>query len=146
MTRINFRLSLAAALVAGTAIAAEPVTPSRIDTSIYDQYAQAETGSGLPPVQAAVPQEDAYQMRALPPQEAAEEASAEEGPDRYLETEFLKSRGINTYGWIDAGIGANNWASPFNGPITFNDRNWQGQMNQLYLVNEKLVDTSEDLD
>jgi hypothetical protein len=146
MTRINFRLSLAAALVAGTAIAAEPFTPSRIDTSIYDQYAQAETGSGLPPVQAAVPQEDAYQMRALPPQEAAEEASAEEGPDRYLETEFLKSRGINTYGWIAAGIGANNWASPFNGPITFNDRNWQGQMNQLYLVNEKLVDTSEGLD
>jgi hypothetical protein len=146
MTRINFRLSLAAALVTGTAIAAEPVTPSRFDTGIYDQYAQAETGSGLPPVQAAVPQEDAYQMRALPPQEAAEEASAEEGPDRYLETEFLKSRGINTYGWIAAGIGANNWASPFNGPITFNDRNWQGQMNQLYLVNEKLVDTSEGLD
>jgi hypothetical protein len=146
MTRINFRLSLAAALVAGTAIAAEPVTPSRIDTSIYDQYAQAETGSGLPPVQAAVPQEDAYQLRALPPGEAAQEASVEEGPDRYLETEFLKSRGINTYGWIAAGIGANNWASPFNGPITFNDRNWQGQMNQLYLVNEKLVDTSEGLD
>jgi len=146
MTRIHFRLSLAAALVTGTAIAAEPVTPSRIDTSIYDQLAQAETGSGLPPVQAAVPQEDAYQLRALPPGEAAQEASAEEGPDRYLETEFLKKRGINTYGWIDAGIGANNWASPFNGPITFNDRNWQGQMNQLYLVNEKLVDTSEGLD
>ena len=146
MTRITFRLSLAAALMAGPASAADPVMPSRIDTSIYDQYAQAETGSGLPPVQAAVPQEDAYQMRALPPQESAQEASVEEGPDRYLETEFLKSRGINTYGWIAAGIGANNWGSPFNGPITFNDRNWQGQMNQLYLVNEKLVDTSEGLD
>jgi hypothetical protein len=87
-----------------------------------------------------VPQEDAYQMRALPPQEAAQEASAEEGPTRYLELDALTSRGINTYGWINAGIGANNWGSPFNGPITFNDRNWQGQMNQLYLVNERLLD------
>jgi hypothetical protein len=87
-----------------------------------------------------VPQEDAYQMRALPPQEAAQEASAEEGPTRYLELDALTSRGINTYGWINAGIGANNWGSPFNGPITFNDRAWQGQMNQLYLVNERLLD------
>ncbi|MFM8636066.1 MAG: outer membrane beta-barrel protein [Planctomycetia bacterium] len=98
------------------------------------------------PVVPNVPQEEAYEMRALPPQEAAQEASAEEGPNRYLEREFLTSRGIKTYGWIDVGIGANNWGSPYNGPITFNDRNWQGQMNQLYLVNEKLVDTSNGLD
>ena len=138
-------LSVAVGLMTTTTFATDPV-PSRFDTSIYNQYAQAETGSGLPPVQAAVPQEEAYEMRGLPPQEAAQEASAEEGPNRYLETEFLTSRGIKTYGWIAAGIGANNWNSPFNGPITFNDRNWQGQMNQLYLVNEKLVDTSNGLD
>ena len=93
------------------------------------------------PVVPNVPQEDAYQMRALPPQEAAEEI--EEGPNRYLETEFLKERGISTYGWLNAGIGGNGWGSPFNGPITFNDRNWQGQMNQLYLVNEKVLDTED---
>jgi len=97
------------------------------------------------PVVPNVPQEDAYQLRALPPQEAAQEAASaeEEGPTRYLETEFLKSRGINTYGWVDMGIGANNWGSTFNGPITFNDRNWMGQMNQLYLVNEKTLDTED---
>jgi len=138
-------LSVAVGLMTTTTFATDPV-PSRFDTSIYNQYAQAETGSGLPPVQAAVPQEEAYELRGLPPQEAAQEASAEEGPNRYLETEFLTSRGIKTYGWVAAGIGANNWGSPFNGPITFNDRNWQGQMNQLYLVNEKLVDTSDGLD
>jgi hypothetical protein len=103
--------------------------------------ATARGQSGLPPVQPAVPQEDAYQMRALPPQEAAEEV--EEEPNRYLQTEFLEKRGIKTYGWIDAGIGANNWGSPFNGPITFNDRNWQGQMNQLYLVNERVMDLED---
>jgi hypothetical protein len=40
-------------------------------------------------------------------------------------------------------MGANNWGSPFNGPITFNDRNWQGQMNQLYLVNERVMDLED---
>jgi hypothetical protein len=100
----------------------------------------AESHAQTAPVVPNVPQEDAYQMRALPPEEAAAEAAAETGPERYLELEFLKSRGINTYGWVNAGIGANNWGSPFNGPITFNDRNWQGQMNQLYLVNERLLD------
>jgi hypothetical protein len=100
----------------------------------------AETHAQTAPVVPNVPQEDAYQMRALPPEEAAAEAAEETGPERYLEFEPLTSRGINTYGWFDVGIGANNWGSPFNGPITFNDRNWQGQMNQLYLVNERLLD------
>ena len=93
------------------------------------------------PVVPNVPQEEAYEFRALPPQEAAQEASADEGPNRYLESEILASRGIKTYGWIDVGIGANNHGAGFNGPITFNDANWMGQLNQLYLVNEKLLDT-----
>jgi hypothetical protein len=97
------------------------------------------------PVVPNVPQEDAYQLRGLPPQEAAQEAATpeEDGPSRYLETEFLKNRNINTYGWIDAGIGANAWGAPWNGPVTFNDRAWQGMMNQLYLVNERTLDTED---
>ncbi|MFM8892561.1 MAG: outer membrane beta-barrel protein, partial [Planctomycetia bacterium] len=102
----------------------------------------ATAAFGQAPVVPNVPQEDAYQLRALPPQEAQEEAETAV-PNRYLETQFLKDRGIATYGWIDAGIGGNGWGSPFNGPITFNDRNWQGQMNQLYLVNEKGLDTAD---
>jgi hypothetical protein len=131
MKKIPFRLSLS-------------LTAALLMTAIAADQAAAQTGTV--PVVPNVPQEEAYELRGLPPQEAAQEASAEEGPNRYLETEFLTERGIKTYGWINAGIGANNWASPFNGPITFNDRNWQGQMNQLYLVNEKLVDTTNGLD
>ena len=89
-----------------------------------------QTSSALAPVTPAVPLENNYEVRALPPQEAADEIA--ETPDRLLQTEFLDRRGIKTYGWVDAGIGANNWGSPFNGPITMADRNWQGQMNQLY--------------
>jgi hypothetical protein len=126
-----------------TAPAAEPSIASRLDPSLYTRVAQVDVPSvAVPaPVIPNVPEEDAYQMRALPPQEAA--AEIEEGPNRYLELDALTSRNIYTYGWIDAGIGANNWGYPWNGPITFNDRAWQGQMNQLYLVNEKLLDTED---
>ena len=105
----------------------------------------ASTGVALgqnAPAVPNVPQEEAQEYRALPPAEAAEEASEETGPTRYLESEFLTKRNIKTYGWVEAGIGANNWGTPFNGTITFDDRNWQLMMNQLYLVNEKLLDTS----
>ena len=130
-------------LAVSVATADDASLPSPLDPSLYGQLAQNSAPVAAAPVLPAVPQEDAYQLRALPPQEAAQEASEEEGPTRYLELEALKSRGINTYGWFDVGIGANNWGSPFNGPITFNDRSWQGQMNQLYLVNEKLLDTED---
>lgn len=115
------------------------LTAALLMTAIAADQAAAQTATA--PVQPNVPAEDIYQYRALPPQEAAKEI--EEGPTRYLETEFLTSRGIKTYGWIDAGIGANNWGSPFNGTITFGDRNWQGMMNQLYLVNERTLDTED---
>ncbi|MBM4057793.1 MAG: porin [Planctomycetes bacterium] len=130
MRFLKFKLPL---WVAGGLLATASATA--FEPSLYTQVAQAQAPA---PVIPAVPEEDAYQMRALPPQEAAEEV--EEGPNRYLELPFLKDRGIATYGWIDAGIGANNWGYPWNGPITFNDRAWQGQMNQLYLVNEKVLD------
>ena len=104
--------------------------------------ATAHGQEGAVPVVPNVAQEEAYELRGLPPQEAAQEAG-EEGPNRYLEFDPLVERGLKTYGWIDAGIGANNWGAPWNGPITFNDRNWQGQVNQLYLVNEKLLDLED---
>ena len=131
-------LAVAFGLATATALATEPTAPSRIDSSLYDRYAQVDA-----PAQPRVPSEEIQEYRALPPEEAAMEASEEEGPNRYLETEFLTKRGIKTYGWIDVGVGANNWGSPFNGTITFGDRNWQVMMNQLYLVNERVLDTED---
>lgn len=74
---------------------------------------------------------------------AWEENGFESGPDRRLHLPGLESRDVFTYGWIEAGLGANNWGSPFNGPVTMNDRSWQGQLNQLYLVTERVADTSD---
>ena len=81
----------------------------------------------------------------IPPEDVRlswEENGYQSGPDRRLHLHALEARDIATYGWIEAGIGANNWGSPFNGPITMNDRNWQGQVNQIYLVNERVADAS----
>ncbi|MFM8377996.1 MAG: outer membrane beta-barrel protein [Planctomycetia bacterium] len=50
-------------------------------------------------------------------------------------------RPFTSFGWIDAGIGANNWGSPFNGPVVMADRAWQGQVNQVYLANERKAET-----
>ena len=82
----------------------------------------------------------------IPPEDVRlswEDNGFQSGPDRRLQLRRLEARDLYTYGWIEAGIGANNWGSPFNGPITMNDRNWQGQVNQIYLVNERVVDTSD---
>ncbi len=138
MRSIKFRLPLwvASGLLTVTVTAAEPTVTPRIDPGLSGSLAQVDA-----PVIPDVPLEDRYQMRALPPQEAAEEIADE--PTRYLQSQWFEDRGIATYGWIDAGIGANNWGAPWNGPITFNDRAWQGMMNQLYLVNERTL--GEDL-
>ena len=138
MRFLKFKLPLwvAAGLVTSTVVGAEPTVPAQVDTSIYDSFAQAE---GQAPVtlmpREGVPDEDVYQYRAAAPNEAA----AEEGATRYLETDFLLNRGIETYGFVDIGIGANGWGADWNGPITFADRSWQGQMNQLYLINERIL-------
>ncbi len=126
---------------AAAANAVEPLASPGFDPRLYTQVAQADVSSAPVPVVPNVPAEDLYQQRALPAAEAATEA--EDEPTRYLQTEFLEKRGIATYGWVNAGIGANNWGAPWNGPITFNDRAWQGMMNQLYLVNERTL--GEDL-
>ena len=77
---------------------------------------------------------------------AWEDTGYASGPVRKLHLPPLERRDFFTYGWIEAGIGANNWGSPFNGPVTLADRAWQGQLNQLYLVSERVADGSDGWD
>jgi hypothetical protein len=62
------------------------------------------------------------------------------GPERRIHVPRLERRDVFTYGWIEYGLGANGWGTPFNGPITLADRAWQGQLNQVYLVTERVAD------
>jgi len=73
---------------------------------------------------------------------AWENTGYDSGPDRRLHLRALEDRRMYTYGWLEAGIGANNWGAAFNGPVTLADRAWQGQLNQLYLVTERVADGS----
>jgi len=51
----------------------------------------------------------------------------------------LEARRIDISGWLDQGItlNGNNPLNRFNGPVTFNDRSNEYQMNQLYLYAER---------
>ena len=96
---------------------------------LFDSVLEAQ-----PPPQSDVQPEDT--------REAWERTDYGSGPDRRLDIPRLIDRDIYLYGWIEYGIGANNWGTPFNGPVTLGDRSWQGQLNQLYFIGEKETDGS----
>lgn len=52
-------------------------------------------------------------------------------------------RRFRIHGWVNGGFTANfdNPISNFNGPVTFNDRD-EGQLNQLYLIGERPLDSA----
>ena len=66
-------------------------------------------------------------------------------PRRFFTPRFLEERGITLGGWIDQGYtyNASNPADRYNGPVTFNDRSDDYQMNQLDVFLEREVDGSD---
>jgi hypothetical protein len=59
---------------------------------------------------------------------------------------FMKDMGLTIGGWVNASVAANLNGSDdrFNGPVTFNDRTGEVQLNQLYLWLQKAVEVSGD--
>ena len=70
------------------------------------------------------------------------ESEAEE-PWRLFDCEHLTCHGISIRGWLDQSVTGNNWGTPWNGTVSFVDREGY-QMNQLYLLAEKATDTGGD--
>ena len=97
--------------------------------------------TGCPLGAADFPSEAAPPRAASIPLAVIESPTEPAGPDRRLSIGLFEDRGFSTFGWIEAGIGANNWGSPFNGPIVMADRSWQGQVNQLVVATERVADT-----
>lgn len=63
------------------------------------------------------------------------------------ELKFMKDHNLKLGGWLNSSISANMNGSKgdgFNGPITFNDRSGEVQLNQLYLFLQKEVNVSGD--
>lgn len=59
------------------------------------------------------------------------------------QSEFMQDSGLNVGGWLSFGFtyNSNDPGDNFNGPVTFNDRAEEFQVNQLYLFIERAVDT-----
>jgi len=64
------------------------------------------------------------------------------GPSRLFDSASLRGCDIEVGGWIDQGITTNGAlvTDRFNGPVTFNDRADEYQMNQLYVFAERVAD------
>ncbi|NJA05537.1 porin [Methylococcaceae bacterium WWC4] len=63
------------------------------------------------------------------------------------EAKFMKDHNLKIGGWLETSVGANMSGSHgdgFNGPVTFNDRTGEVQLNQLYLYLQKAVTVSGD--
>jgi hypothetical protein len=62
------------------------------------------------------------------------------------EMSFMKNNNLKFGGWIESSVSANFHSSPdkYNGPVTFNDRTGELQMNQLYLYLQKAVNVNGD--
>lgn len=62
------------------------------------------------------------------------------------EAKFMKDHNLKVGGWLNSSISANMNSNDdgFNGPITFNDRSGELQMNQLYLFMQKAINVSGD--
>ena len=120
---------------ADAVVLAAALQPSASDQPAYGEATVEPWGAppACPTCQPAPCQCDACACDAC----AEEEAECE--PWRLF---CQKECGWNIYGWLDAGWMGNSQSPPsqFNGPVTFPDRR-DGQMNQLYLVTEKTVDT-----
>lgn len=66
-------------------------------------------------------------------------------PFKLPQAPVLQSLGINTGGWVQAGITVNGEdpGDNFNGPLLTNDRHGEGQMNQLWFFAHRPIDTSD---
>src|SRR5664279_5486874 len=60
------------------------------------------------------------------------------------ESAWMKRMGLSVGGWLNSGVtyNASNPQDKFNGPVTFNDRNSELQLNQLYLYLQRAVATN----
>ncbi|WNB77302.1 porin [Methylomonas koyamae] len=62
------------------------------------------------------------------------------------ETKFMQDHNLKLGGWLNSSVSANmnSNGDGFNGPVTFNDRTGELQLNQLYLYLQKAVNVSGD--
>jgi len=135
--RVAAAESLLCALLAGTAWAQQPVASGQWSPVVPTGYPQV--GS---PYYVAEHYQNGTPVAAAP---AIEENAEEEESEGFklFDLPRLSQRGIDIRGWVDQGFTWNPQEplNRFNGPVTFNDRSNEYQLNQAYLIMEKVTNT-----
>ncbi len=127
--------------------------PASYTSYTYDAYAQDEEAASPSDEEPAAPEpadeadmdaEDESAAAAEEAEECDECAEAEEeGPYRVFSGCWLDEHNITIAGWINGGYTWNpdNPGNGYNGPVTFQDRANEGQLNQAYWYAQKSLDT-----
>ena len=123
------------------------VTSDRGDSGYVIAGDQVPTPSATPGQSPATPATPVPERPAIAQIAAAEEEACEEEEEGFklFKLQSLTRRGIDVRGWIDQGFTGNpdNPTNRFNGPVAYNDRSNEYQLNQLYLIAERLTKTEE---
>jgi hypothetical protein len=139
-------------LLSGQALAQQSTTTLRQPPSIeqptfasdgYLTYAaqpDAGAATGAPGAKSAP-----AAVQAPAKEEPTGEACEEEGQWKLFHGPWLECHKIDVRGWIDAGFTWNpdNPVNRFNGPVAYNDRANELDMNQLYFIVERVTKTDE---
>jgi hypothetical protein len=143
LSKMALAAAIASSVLAGTASAQGLRQPASFvqETPSYYTRSLQPSPSDAPPAQPAAP---AVEMAA--PCDACD-ACAEEEEEECLPWRLFNQdtcSGWKAYGFVNAGwfLNSHGTASRYNGPVTFADRS-DGQVNQLYGILEKTIDTSE---
>ena len=133
---LTLAMLLVCGLVAGT-VAARAMDPSTSSALL--------PGGGSVVAVADNPITPATGVATVATQEGTAVASDEASDEgfRFFRSSWLKSRRITIGGWIDQGFtwNSDSPSNKFNGPISFNDRSNEYQLNQLYLFAERVTKT-----
>ncbi|WP_425614414.1 porin [Anatilimnocola sp. NA78] len=140
LSKLAFAAAIAWGIYASNASAQTYGQPNQVRqvaaTNDYFYQPEASPSDRPPPA----PMVEQAPMAVAPAAPAACEEAEEETCDPWR-LFCQKECGWNITGFVNAGVNYNfnNPVTPFNGPVTFGDRN-DGQFNALYIVGEKAID------
>ena len=131
---------LSVALVAGSAIAADPIPAGAQLPGVVTNPEFPEKSN---PANWSEPTPPAPAPAATPAEPAGALEAAKLNPNNLA---FMKDAGLVVGGWLQLGVTYNADApnNSFNGPVTFGDRSAELQMNQLYFYLQRAVATEGD--
>jgi hypothetical protein len=141
---------------ASSSLAQPLLRPAALAPDGYTAYtaAQADTGAAPPapgsapaakPAEPKAEEKQAEEKKEEKKEGEEEKKEEEEKPWKLFDGPWLECHRIDMRGWLDQSFtwNPNNPADRFNGPVGYNDRSNEYELNQLYLITERVTKTDE---